>query len=434
MERAVRENDYVLVVCTPTYKSRSNERSGGIGYEGDIMTAEVFASRSERKFIPLLRIGSDWTDASPSWLQGKYYVDFRGNPYKEERYRDLLTTLHGVRPKAPPIGKRREANSPSSALDVTPALPPQEQSESVTPRREDFPSDREFTIALLTDLLKHGKLESDVLKFRSFRKKSSVGLASLSTVKRASLLFDQVVLMSTVAIGYPPLREALGENGDDKLSESILAYIIGIPPESSKRHMLFTGQTTLFQDIMREHKEPYIPEPTLVLSADDTSLDDIESGPGIAYCAVLDNIPTVIEDQLSWRQIVEFRSDIDAVKKYRSLQYWLSDAMAGKSLAQARDIIEQNLSDYHFALRKHGVDTRISFVRTFLDPKSLVKHVALGAGAALVTNKLGAAMVGGLSLLADVYAAVEEWNIKKEALEHSYPIAILYDIRKHIAR
>ena len=27
MERAVRENDYVLIVCTPTYADRSNRRS-----------------------------------------------------------------------------------------------------------------------------------------------------------------------------------------------------------------------------------------------------------------------------------------------------------------------------------------------------------------------------------------------------------------------
>src|SRR4051812_25772594 len=41
MERAVRENDYVIIVCTPTYAERSNERRGGVGYEGDIMTVET---------------------------------------------------------------------------------------------------------------------------------------------------------------------------------------------------------------------------------------------------------------------------------------------------------------------------------------------------------------------------------------------------------
>jgi hypothetical protein len=40
MESAVRDNDFVLIVCTPRYRTRSNDRRGGVGYEGNIMTAE----------------------------------------------------------------------------------------------------------------------------------------------------------------------------------------------------------------------------------------------------------------------------------------------------------------------------------------------------------------------------------------------------------
>jgi TIR domain len=57
MERAVRENDFVLVVCTPKYKKRSDGRIGGGGYEGDILTAEVYSRGNQRKFIPVLRKG-----------------------------------------------------------------------------------------------------------------------------------------------------------------------------------------------------------------------------------------------------------------------------------------------------------------------------------------------------------------------------------------
>jgi len=44
-----------------------------VGYEGDIMTAEVFTGVAREKFIPVLRRGS-WEDASPSWLRGSYTV------------------------------------------------------------------------------------------------------------------------------------------------------------------------------------------------------------------------------------------------------------------------------------------------------------------------------------------------------------------------
>jgi TIR domain-containing protein len=102
METAVRESDHVLIVCTPRYKKRSNQREGGVGYEGDIIIGEVFTTRNERKFIPILRRG-EWTDSAPTWLTGKYYIDLRGAPYHENQYSDLLTTLLGTRPVAPPV-------------------------------------------------------------------------------------------------------------------------------------------------------------------------------------------------------------------------------------------------------------------------------------------------------------------------------------------
>ena len=55
MERAIRDNRFIVIICTPRYKSRSDERLGGVGYEGDIMTAEVMIKQNNRKFIPVLR-------------------------------------------------------------------------------------------------------------------------------------------------------------------------------------------------------------------------------------------------------------------------------------------------------------------------------------------------------------------------------------------
>ena len=104
MERAIRENGFVVIVCTPRYKSRSDSREGGVGYEGDIMTGEVMSSNNHRKFIPVLRKGA-WPEAAPSWLLGKYHINLAGDPYSERDYEDLVRTLLGIRETAPPIGK-----------------------------------------------------------------------------------------------------------------------------------------------------------------------------------------------------------------------------------------------------------------------------------------------------------------------------------------
>jgi hypothetical protein len=66
MESAIREADFVLITCTPSYKATSDARSGGVGYEGDVITGEIPARQESGKFIPVLRTG-EWVDAAPSW-------------------------------------------------------------------------------------------------------------------------------------------------------------------------------------------------------------------------------------------------------------------------------------------------------------------------------------------------------------------------------
>src|SRR5262249_6081026 len=78
-------------------------RQSGVGYEGDIIAGEVFATGDQRKFIPILRRGK-WGEVAPSAQLGKYYIDLSGDPYNEANYLDLLNTLLGRRPKAPPLG------------------------------------------------------------------------------------------------------------------------------------------------------------------------------------------------------------------------------------------------------------------------------------------------------------------------------------------
>ncbi len=124
MESAIRSNDYVLIVCTPKYKQKTDNRQGGVGYEGDIMTAEVFESSNHRKFIPVLRKGS-WSESAPTWLGGKYFIDLSASPYSEENYRDLLVTMHGVRNPPPPVGK------PFSTVKTRPAVPHQEKKDEM---------------------------------------------------------------------------------------------------------------------------------------------------------------------------------------------------------------------------------------------------------------------------------------------------------------
>ena len=114
MEQLVRENERVLVICTPTYKEKSDARIGGVGYEGDLMTGEILTQSKREKFIPVLRAGI-WAESIPSWLSGRSGVDLRGEEYSESEYRKLVDELHGRRPQAPPLGPPPAINTKGSS-------------------------------------------------------------------------------------------------------------------------------------------------------------------------------------------------------------------------------------------------------------------------------------------------------------------------------
>ncbi|MDB6152456.1 MAG: hypothetical protein JWL90_909 [Chthoniobacteraceae bacterium] len=120
MEREIRTNAFVLIVCTPNYKKKSDSRKGGVGYEGDIMTAEVLTTQNHRKFIPILARGS-WREAAPSWLAGKYYVDLSEPATFERQYHDLHSTITDQRPVAPPLGPPSQPHR-MAPVPATPVL------------------------------------------------------------------------------------------------------------------------------------------------------------------------------------------------------------------------------------------------------------------------------------------------------------------------
>ncbi|MEK6453107.1 toll/interleukin-1 receptor domain-containing protein [Caldifermentibacillus hisashii] len=41
MERAIKESDYVLIICSEGYKTKADNRIGGSGYEAKIITSNI---------------------------------------------------------------------------------------------------------------------------------------------------------------------------------------------------------------------------------------------------------------------------------------------------------------------------------------------------------------------------------------------------------
>jgi hypothetical protein len=112
MEKGLTNSDRVLVVCTDNYNQKSNEGLGGVGYEKNILTAELLSSQDTNKFIPCIR-GVSTNFKTPVCLGGRAYIDFTEDANFDSNLRQLLHELFGIplKPK-PALGK-----SPFAATD-----------------------------------------------------------------------------------------------------------------------------------------------------------------------------------------------------------------------------------------------------------------------------------------------------------------------------
>lgn len=87
---------------------------GGAGYEGHIISDELFQKHNERKFIPVIRKGDHLT-AMPTFCAGKFAIDLSDEPFSELEYSKLLETIFGKKRK-PPVGKSQPLLATSIVL------------------------------------------------------------------------------------------------------------------------------------------------------------------------------------------------------------------------------------------------------------------------------------------------------------------------------
>lgn len=97
METSISKSDRVLVILTPSYKDKSLERKGGVGYEQQIISGEIISGMDRKKFIPLLRLG-EYDEgpncALPPHFKGISALDFRDLQNNNESFTELLRAIY----------------------------------------------------------------------------------------------------------------------------------------------------------------------------------------------------------------------------------------------------------------------------------------------------------------------------------------------------
>jgi formylglycine-generating enzyme required for sulfatase activity len=141
MEKSVRECDFVLLICTPTFAQKADGGKGLVAYEKMIATGQiVHGITNETKFKPILRSG-ELHEALPSYLKSRAFIDFRADDRFADSLEQLVRDIHDapkyerppIRPKpdlrpvheAPiPVPPPRSVVSSEASLILTPMPAP----------------------------------------------------------------------------------------------------------------------------------------------------------------------------------------------------------------------------------------------------------------------------------------------------------------------
>ena len=104
MENGLSAAKRVLCVCSEIYVDKANNKNSGVGYEKQIMTAELMDNLNTDWIIPIIKNNGSSTKL-PIFLKGRLYISFENDILYESKYEELLRNLldEPVLP-VPPLG------------------------------------------------------------------------------------------------------------------------------------------------------------------------------------------------------------------------------------------------------------------------------------------------------------------------------------------
>lgn len=140
-----------------------------------------------------------------------------------------------------------------------------------------------------------------------------------------------------------------------------------------------------------------------------------------AIAITIQNFPGMIEDELSWEQVLEIRKDKKRAQQIKRFSEWTKRELTGKSPAEINDIFEHELKEYKDALKVHGIKTAISSFSTIISAYSSIASI-INAPNMPILPLLSVASLS-LSFGADCFFSNMQFK--------NNPIAFLYDIEEN---
>ncbi len=92
MEQMIKNADRVLLILTPTYKYKADNREYGVGYESVLISSELYRNQGTFKFIPIVRKGG-FDVSYPIYLGTRKGVDMRKDEDFENIFKELVEDI-----------------------------------------------------------------------------------------------------------------------------------------------------------------------------------------------------------------------------------------------------------------------------------------------------------------------------------------------------
>ena len=120
MERSVNDPSVtnVLILLDPQYAEKADNRSGGVGTETQIISAEIYNKVTQEKFLPVIFERDEHGNVSkPAYLKGTLHFDLSREDKYSKEYERLVRRLYGVE-----VYEKPELGNRPSWVELTPAI------------------------------------------------------------------------------------------------------------------------------------------------------------------------------------------------------------------------------------------------------------------------------------------------------------------------
>lgn len=169
-----------------------------------------------------------------------------------------------------------------------------------------------------------------------------------------------------------------------------------------------------------------------IYGSENTRMKEFTEGDRRVVVANIEGLGIIDNSALTWEQILDFRKDANARRKYIRFLHWLYKDMIGKSPAFIQDEISIRLEDYEKSLKKRGIKTMVGTVSEVLDGKYILGSSGITAGLSLSGHPVLGFLLGAGLMIGKVTVKISETALSfdDKELGSNSEVSWVYEVKQ----